>query len=168
MKTKFKEEKNATKLADGGEEANKTNADRITAGPAAGTGIMLRGAEVPQVTPPQNILLAAKSCPRISCLTTLATTTLPTFNVPSRVWHFFAHHLQCRGCRSDPQDASSLDQYRRPATDQNGPYHQPARTTTKLGRVQVASGIHRAIKKIKTIQRLHAEGLHPPVQSMIN
>ena len=68
----------------GGTQANKTDADRIAAGLAA--GIMLRGLAVPPVMPPLNILLATRRCPRISCLTTLATTTLPTFNVPSRVW----------------------------------------------------------------------------------
>ena len=47
----------------GEKEANKTDEDRIAAGPA--TGIMLQGAEVPQIKPPQNILLATKSCPRI-------------------------------------------------------------------------------------------------------
>ncbi len=68
----------------GGTQANKTDADQIAAGLAA--GIMLRGLAVPPVTLPLNILLATRSCPRISCSTTLATTTLPTFNVTSRVW----------------------------------------------------------------------------------
>ena len=68
----------------GGTQANKTDADRIAVGLAA--GIMLWGLAVPLVKLPLNILLATKSCPRISCSTTLATTTLQTFSVPSRVW----------------------------------------------------------------------------------
>jgi hypothetical protein len=45
MKAEVKEEQNAAKLADEGTEANKTDAARIAAGPAA--GIMQRGAQVP-------------------------------------------------------------------------------------------------------------------------
>ena len=62
MKIEIKEDKTPQSSLMEETEANITDAWR-TAGSAV--GIMLRGVEVPQVKPPQNILLATKSCPRI-------------------------------------------------------------------------------------------------------
>ena len=80
MKVEFKDEQNTATPNGGGMLANKTDADQIATGLAA--GIMLRGLAVPQVMPPLNVLLATRSCPSLSCSTTLATTALPTSNVP--------------------------------------------------------------------------------------
>ena len=119
-------------------EANKTDADRIAAGPAA--EIMQRGAEVPQVKPPQNILLATKSCLRISCLTTLATTTLPIFSVPLRVWQIICtpptvQRLLTRFSRCKQSRSMSMTSHRSKRTlTPTYPYHSQAGKSTSGAR----------------------------------